>query len=294
MKWAEEILKASAKRLASLLDADAMEARPEVLDQLRAMNDAVVEAEWDGRPPRGVAEVLAKVWERYDGDEEVVGLLRSIHFFLLRRMAFIKAHNMRGQILNAARAIDMEDLEEAALEGLLDALSRYSPKHGARPGTYANWWIYKYIVVEIQRLGSIMRLPSRYYQERSWHVSEDEEEDKVFYDMHTSADFDDVASPEEDGIRLDNLFNPPAVPQEVADLLPLRLSEQMVSVLYAVYGRTKPDAPPDYPPAEITSKQRRAFLRKVRKMLDGSKQETLFPQVAEQGNVPHHNASHRT
>ena len=56
--------------------------------------------------------------------------------------------------------LSYEDLVSAGCIGLMRAIESYSSEAGVKFVSYASWWIKAFIVVEIDKVGSLIRLPS--------------------------------------------------------------------------------------------------------------------------------------
>ena len=61
--------------------------------------------------------------------------------------------------------VELEDLEQAASEGLVIAADRFNPtEHQARFGTYASWWNRQRVLATIMNTGDTIRLPAYLHQ----------------------------------------------------------------------------------------------------------------------------------
>ena len=71
-----------------------------------------------------------------------------------RRLAYAIARRYTG------RGLDLEDLEQEGVLGLIKAIDRFDPKRGTAFSTYAVWWIHQSIRRAIDRGGRLIRIPS--------------------------------------------------------------------------------------------------------------------------------------
>jgi RNA polymerase sigma factor (sigma-70 family) len=81
--------------------------------------------------------------------------------------------------MNKARGqVDEDDLLQAAMVGLIEAVDRYDPEKGYAFVTYACWWINKLISEEIVRLHwSTVRPPKRLWRDYLYRKMNDGQQD---------------------------------------------------------------------------------------------------------------------
>jgi RNA polymerase primary sigma factor len=89
-----------------------------------------------------------------DGDTDARDLLVARN----TRLAWDVAYRYRG------RGLDVEDIYQEALIGLLRALKTWNPDRGQRFSTYATWWVRRYAQLGIENAGSTIRLPSHLHK----------------------------------------------------------------------------------------------------------------------------------
>ena len=63
--------------------------------------------------------------------------------------------------------MDIDDLIQQGMEGMLVAIDRYEVERDLKFATYANWWIYQKILLYQKQQSYLVRVPDYIYQERS-------------------------------------------------------------------------------------------------------------------------------
>ncbi len=58
------------------------------------------------------------------------------------------------------KGISFEDLIQVGNMGLIDAANRFNPDRGYKFDSYAVWWIRRYILFELARVGRLVRVPN--------------------------------------------------------------------------------------------------------------------------------------